>query len=33
MMSRETLGKMGLRGTPGLREAPKGWKAGDGEEI
>lgn len=28
MMSRETLGKMGLRGTPGLREGPKGWKPG-----
>ncbi len=26
LMSRETLGKMGLRGTPGLREAPKGWR-------
>lgn len=33
LMSRETLGKMGLRGTPGLREAPKGWKPGDGEDL
>lgn len=28
MMARDTLGKMGLRGTPGLREGPKGWKPG-----
>lgn len=32
MMARDTLGKMGLRGTPGLNEAPKGWKPGKGEE-
>jgi ATP-dependent RNA helicase MSS116, mitochondrial len=26
MISRETLGKMGMRGVPGINEAPKGWK-------
>lgn len=28
MMPRDTLGKMGLRGVPGIREGPKGWKPG-----
>jgi ATP-dependent RNA helicase MSS116 len=32
MMSRETLGKMGLRGVHGINEAPRGWRPGDGEE-
>ncbi len=28
MMAAATLGKMGLHGTPGLREGPRGWKPG-----
>lgn len=30
MIARDTLGKMGLRGTPGIREGPAGWKPGGG---